>query len=107
MFSCSSDLQQQPFASSVLVAIMPSRMHQWSRPAHAQALVDAPGLTRHVETFKRLTLTDFKVEIPRLASKKVLTAAWTEAGERRGGSIAAGGAAGAAGALFENEGRLR
>jgi len=50
-------------------------------PPPTQALVDAPGITRHVETFKRLTLTDFKVEIPRLASKKVLTAAWTEAGE--------------------------
>lgn len=43
--------------------------------------MDAPGFTRRVETFKRLTLTDYVLEVPRLASKKVLTAAWTEAGE--------------------------
>ncbi|GBF94679.1 60S ribosomal protein L14 [Raphidocelis subcapitata] len=44
-----------------------------------RALVDAPGFTRRVETFKRLTLTDFKLEIPRLASKKVLNEAWSAA----------------------------
>lgn len=46
-----------------------------------QALIDAPTETRHVENFKRLTLTDFKLDIPRLANKKTLTAKWTEAGE--------------------------
>lgn len=45
-----------------------------------QALVDAPAQTRRVENFKRLTLTDIKIDIPRLASKKVLTAKFTEAG---------------------------
>lgn len=48
-----------------------------------QALVDAPTETRKVVNFKRLTLTDFKVEIPRLASKKVLTEALNSAGERQ------------------------
>lgn len=43
--------------------------------------MDAPGETRRVENFKRLALTDLKVEIPRLASKKVLTEAFTSAGE--------------------------
>lgn len=46
-----------------------------------QALVDAPGETRHVVNFKRLTLTDFKLEIPRLASKKVVTEAFSSSGE--------------------------
>lgn len=45
--------------------------------------MDAPGFTRRMETFKRLTLTDFKLDIPRLASKKVLTEAWTAAGALR------------------------
>ncbi|KIY98607.1 putative 60S ribosomal protein L14 [Monoraphidium neglectum] len=41
-----------------------------------RALVDAPGFTRRVETFKRLTLTDFKLDIPRLAAKKVVNEKW-------------------------------
>eukprot|EP00879_Flechtneria_rotunda_P000107 GHRR01000161.1.p1 GENE.GHRR01000161.1~~GHRR01000161.1.p1 ORF type:complete len:133 (+),score=49.63 GHRR01000161.1:69-467(+) len=44
-----------------------------------RALVDAPGATRKVVNFKRLTLTDLKVDIPRLASKKVLTEALNSA----------------------------
>eukprot|EP00878_Enallax_costatus_P000324 GHUV01000398.1.p1 GENE.GHUV01000398.1~~GHUV01000398.1.p1 ORF type:complete len:133 (+),score=52.34 GHUV01000398.1:134-532(+) len=44
-----------------------------------RALVDAPTETRRVMNFKRLQLTDLKVEIPRLASKKVLTEAFTSA----------------------------
>lgn len=50
-----------------------------------QALVDAPGQARRVVNFKRLTLTDLKVDIPRLASKKVLTAKFAEAGACWGG----------------------
>lgn len=46
----------------------------------AQALVDAPAETRRVMNFKRLQLTDLKVEIPRLASKKVLVEAFNAAG---------------------------
>ncbi len=46
-----------------------------------QALVDAPGQARRVVNFKRLTLTDFVIEIPRLAKKSVLTAKFQEAGE--------------------------
>ena len=38
-------------------------------------------MTRRIEHFKRMTLTDFKLEMPRLAAKKVMSAAWTEAGE--------------------------
>lgn len=55
-------------------------MPTWVPPA-LQALVDAPAQPRRVVNFKRLALTDLKVEIPRLASKKVLTAAFAEAGE--------------------------
>jgi hypothetical protein len=43
--------------------------------------VDAPGQTRRVVNFKRLALTDFKLELPRLAPKKVVTAKFAEAGE--------------------------
>ena len=32
--------------------------------------------------FKRMVLTDFKIDIPRLAKKKVLTAALEESGEK-------------------------
>ena len=47
-----------------------------------RALVDAPEFTRKIVNFKRLSLTDLKVDIPRLASKKVLTAKLAESGER-------------------------
>mmetsp|Transcript_32136 Transcript_32136/g.91165 ORF Transcript_32136/g.91165 Transcript_32136/m.91165 type:complete len:131 (+) Transcript_32136:89-481(+) len=46
---------------------------------HHRALVDFPDQLRRVESFKRLSLTDFKVEIPRLAKKKVLKKALDEA----------------------------
>ncbi len=47
----------------------------------AQALVDAPGETRRIVNFKRLALTGTTIEVPRLASKKVLTKAFADAGE--------------------------
>ena len=47
-----------------------------------QALVDHPDEVRRVINFKRLVLTDFKVDIPRLAKKKVLKAALDESGKR-------------------------
>ncbi len=50
--------------------------------ALVQALVDAPGEVRKVVNFKRLALTDFKLDIPRLAKKSVLTQKFAEAGER-------------------------
>jgi len=46
----------------------------------AQALVDRPDMVRKQINFKRLVLTDFKIEIPRLAKKKVLSAALEESG---------------------------
>ena len=46
-----------------------------------QALVDSPDATRHVENFKRLSMTDIKVDIPRLAKKSVVKKAFEEAGE--------------------------
>ena len=49
-----------------------------SRPV--QALVDRPDMVRRQMNFKRLVLTDFKIDIPRLAKKKVLTAALEESG---------------------------
>ncbi len=45
-----------------------------------QALVDRPDMVRQQMNFKRLVLTDFKIDIPRLAKKKVLTAALEESG---------------------------
>lgn len=47
---------------------------------YLQALIDRPDETRRVESFKRLTITDFKVEMPRLAKKSVLKKALDEAG---------------------------
>lgn len=63
----------------------PPLPHALPPPAAAarQALVDAPEMTRRIETFKRLTLTDMKLEIPRLAAKKVVVAKWSEAGAQR------------------------
>ncbi|KAK9800813.1 hypothetical protein WJX73_010839 [Symbiochloris irregularis] len=43
-----------------------------------RALVDRPDEVRRVVSFKRLALTDFKVEIPRLARKSVLKSALEE-----------------------------
>ena len=45
-----------------------------------QALVDRPDQERRVVNFKRLALTDFKIDVPRLAKKKVLSEAFTSAG---------------------------
>lgn len=38
----------------------------------AQALIDRPDEVRRVENFKRLQLTSYKLEIPKLAKKKDL-----------------------------------
>lgn len=46
-----------------------------------QALIDRPDVVRRVENFKRLTLTDFKLDIPKLAKKKALKAALDENGK--------------------------
>ncbi|PRW60503.1 60S ribosomal L14 [Chlorella sorokiniana] len=43
------------------------------------ALVDFPGQTRRVISFKRLAITDYTVDIPRLAKKAVLKKALEEA----------------------------
>ncbi|KAK9820141.1 hypothetical protein WJX72_006581 [[Myrmecia] bisecta] len=40
-----------------------------------RAVVDRPDETRRVINFKRLALTDFKIDIQRMAKKKELTAA--------------------------------
>lgn len=48
-----------------------------------QALVDRPDEVRRIINFKRLVLTDFKIEIPRLAKKKVLSAALEESGDHQ------------------------
>lgn len=45
-----------------------------------QALVDRPDEVRRMVNFKRMMLTDFKIDIPRLAKKKVLTAVLEESG---------------------------
>jgi large subunit ribosomal protein L14e len=44
-----------------------------------QALVDRPDETRRIVNFKRLSMTDLKVDIPRLAKKAVLKKAVEEA----------------------------
>jgi hypothetical protein len=51
-----------------------------SKAVLAQALVDRPDETRRVVSFKRMALTDLKVEIPRLAKKKVLKEALDSSG---------------------------
>ena len=48
--------------------------------ASLQALVDRPDEVRRVVSFKRIALTDFKVDIPRLAKKTVLKKALEESG---------------------------
>ena len=46
-----------------------------------QALIDRPDTVRRVENFKRLTLTDFKLDIPKLAKKKDLKKSLEENGD--------------------------
>ena len=53
-----------------------------SKRALPQALVDRPDEIRRVINFKRLALTDLKVDIPRLAKKKVLKEALATSGTR-------------------------
>ena len=43
-----------------------------------QALVDRPDEVRRTMNFKRMVMTDFKVDIPRLAKKAVLKKALEE-----------------------------
>lgn len=43
--------------------------------------MDVPGELRRVMNFKRLAMTDYKIDIPRLASKKLLSEKLAEAGE--------------------------
>lgn len=45
-----------------------------------QALVDAPDMVRGQVNFKRLSLTDIKIDIPRVPKKKSLIAAMEAAG---------------------------
>lgn len=51
------------------------------KKTNKQALCDAPGMVRQVINFKQLAVTPMKIEIPRIAKKKVLLGAWKEAGE--------------------------
>lgn len=46
-----------------------------------QALVDAPDMVRTQMNFKRLSLTDIKIDIPRVPKKKTLIAAMEAGGE--------------------------
>ena len=48
--------------------------------ASPQALVDRPDEVRRVINFKRLAITDLKVDIPRLAKKSVLKEALATSG---------------------------
>lgn len=45
-----------------------------------QALIDTPDSVRRTESFRRLALTDFKIEIPRTPKKSVLAKALQESG---------------------------
>lgn len=67
-------------------------------PRAPQALVDFPGQTRRVVSFKRLALTDYTVDIPRLAKKAVLKKALEEAGAWawRGAAVCCGACRGCA-----------
>ena len=68
-------------AAAALSGVLPPAA---ARPRLPQALVDFPGQTRRVVSFKRLALTDYTVDIPRLAKKAVLKKALEEAGARLG-----------------------
>lgn len=46
----------------------------------SQALIDTPDSVRRTESFRRLALTDFKIEIPRTPKKTVLAKALQESG---------------------------
>jgi len=46
----------------------------------SQALVDAPDMVRSQLNFKRLTLTDIKIDIKRVPNKKTLVTALEAAG---------------------------
>jgi hypothetical protein len=46
-------------------------------------------MVRQVINFKQLAVTPMKIEIPRIAKKKVLSAAWTSAGEEKEQSLRA------------------
>lgn len=46
-----------------------------------QALVDAPDMVRCQMNFKRLTLTDIKIDIPRVPKKKTLIEAMEAGGK--------------------------
>lgn len=46
-----------------------------------QALVDAPDMVRGQMNFKRLTLTDITIDIPRVPKKKTLIEAMEKAGK--------------------------
>jgi hypothetical protein len=59
----------------------PKPNKQINKQTNKQALCDAPGMVRRVIGFKQLAVTPMKIEIPRIAKKKVLAAAWKEAGE--------------------------
>ena len=47
-----------------------------------QALIDRPDEVRKVENFKRFQLTDYKIDIPKLAKKKALKAALEKDGKQ-------------------------
>lgn len=49
-----------------------------------KALVDAPDMVRCQMNFKRLSLTDIKIDIPRIPKKKSLIAAMEAAGKNYG-----------------------
>ena len=46
-----------------------------------QALIDAPDMVRGQMNFKRLTLTDITIDIPRVPKKKTLIEAMEKAGK--------------------------
>ena len=52
-----------------------------------QALVDSPDTVRSQINFKRLSLTDIKIDIKRVPKKKVLVAAMEAAGKYSNDSI--------------------
>ena len=61
-------------------ARVPSKTHGDQADCLLQALVDRPDDVRRVMNFKRLARTDIKLDIPRLAKKKVLSEALSTAG---------------------------
>ena len=66
--------------ASLSLSLPPSLSLSLSLQKKKQALVDRPDAVRKALNFKRLALTDIKIDVPRAASKTVLAKALADSG---------------------------